>query len=441
MKKICIYLFIFVAFLSTSQLSYAKDISIELNDNTPSFQQVDNFFNTDDMLWAPGKKETKSLVISNKTNLTQYVIFSPINKDDPSLVSQAMHISIINTKHEELYSNSLFAFINQGEKLIDTIEPDTTETITFQIQMYDSAGNKYQNAYLHYDLGIDVMDPKEYVTPTPVPCIAKVPPPISQLTLGYINNNQILIEWSKEYQDEEKDSKIQDLVTGHSIMYASNDTFNPFIQRYVGKTNQFIADKLDLKTKRYYFKVKTINDCQEGKWSSVISAGFNPTLTPTHSIVVNKSNAVITPTSVQSPTPIIDSNSASSFDNISPIIKTENNTSTPSTYLGQIQGVKTNKCVKIWWQILLIQLISVIIIMFGKHQFKKTKTSFASLVSLLCYIVFLVINPCLSTKFVFIVINETWFLNYFWMLDFFIFLQIYLFYKWWIRQDSNTVKS
>jgi len=148
MKKIAIYFLIFFAFLSISQFSYAKDIFIVLDDTTPSFQQVDNFFNTDDMLWAPGKEETKTLIIHNNTDITQYILFSSINREDSFLVSQAMHILITNQSGKVLYSNSLYSFISQGEKLIDSIDTNTTETIIFHVQMYESAGNKYQNSAL-----------------------------------------------------------------------------------------------------------------------------------------------------------------------------------------------------------------------------------------------------------------------------------------------------
>ncbi|PIY72309.1 hypothetical protein COY87_01615, partial [Candidatus Roizmanbacteria bacterium CG_4_10_14_0_8_um_filter_33_9] len=375
MKKIAIYFLIFFAFLSISQFSYAKDIFIVLDDTTPSFQQVDNFFNTDDMLWAPGKEETKTLIIHNNTDITQYILFSSINREDSFLVSQAMHILITNQSGKVLYSNSLYSFISQGEKLIDSIDTNTTETIIFHVQMYESAGNKYQNSYLHYDLGIDLLDPIEYVTPTPIPCNAKTPPSISQLTLGKLGSNQILLEWSKVYQDEEKDSSTQDLVTGHSVMYATNDTFNPFIQQYLGKTNQFIANNLDLNTNRYYFKVKTINDCQEGKWSSIISAGISPTLTPTPTITPLLSNTIITIAPELSPTATIEKVVTSSFIQIPSIIKDGNNDNkaTQSTSTGQVQGVKTKICIKIWWQILLIQFIALLFILFGKHQFKKTR--------------------------------------------------------------------
>ncbi|MDO8610628.1 MAG: fibronectin type III domain-containing protein, partial [bacterium] len=273
MKMVNAFLIIFFIFLLSVRITYAKDFSIVLDDTTPSFQQVDNFFNSDDMLWAPGKEETKSLIITNNTNIAQYILFSSINKDDPILVSQAMHITISNKSGDELYSNSLFAFINQGEKLIDSVEPYSTETLIFNIKMYDTAGNIYQNSYINFDLGIDLLDPIEYITPTPILCNTSIPPPISQLTLGKIGSDQVLVEWNKGYRDDEKESKNQDSITGYSVMYATNNSFNPNTQRYIGKTNQFIVKYVDLKSNRYYFKVKTVNNCKEGDWSSVISVG------------------------------------------------------------------------------------------------------------------------------------------------------------------------
>jgi len=87
------------------------------------------------MLWAPGKEETKTLIIHNNTDITQYILFSSINREDSFLVSQAMHILITNQSGKVLYSNSLYSFISQGEKLIDSIDTNTTETIIFHVQI------------------------------------------------------------------------------------------------------------------------------------------------------------------------------------------------------------------------------------------------------------------------------------------------------------------
>jgi len=407
-----------------------------LDDSTPSFQQVDNFFNTEDALWAPGKEETKTLIITNNTNIPQYILFFSLNKDDPTLVSQAMHITILNSNKDILYSNALFAFINRGEmKLNKTIEPNSVEKLFFNIKMYETAGNKYQNSYIHFDLGIDLLDPKDYIEPTFLPCGADLPPPVSQLTLGRIDSDQILLEWSKEY-DDENNNNTKELVTGHSILYSINESMTPFSQFYVGKTNQFIVKNLDLVNNRYYFKVKTINDCTEGKWSSVISIGIEPTppSSPTPSMISLSVSANPTISDVlhlsSTPSQETTSNHTNPIQTVTmgqiKIDEQKNDLA-----IGQIQGIKTKKCRIIWWQILIIQTVSVFFIMFYNYRFKKTKKSIASLTSILLYIVYLIINPCLTTKLGLIIINEPWYLNYFWILMFIVLINIIFLNKAW----------
>ena len=114
MKKVIIFILILFFYFQLIPKVFAKDINILIDDSAPSFQQVNDFFITDNMLWAPGSEEAKTLVILNKTNIPQYILLFALNKNDPSLVSQAMHITIENDLKDVLFSNSLFAFINRG---------------------------------------------------------------------------------------------------------------------------------------------------------------------------------------------------------------------------------------------------------------------------------------------------------------------------------------
>jgi hypothetical protein len=267
-KSIIVTLFIFIA---TAHISYvsAADVTVACSDSSCSPSTSSNFFSASEK-WYPNKTATKTLQITNSSSTAQVVSNQATNSSNTGSANLPDVIDLTIKRLSDnavLWAGTLQSYYSNGQFTISSLASGATETYEYIASMHYSAGNSYQNTKTEFDLLVGFTSTGTTITPTPTPCTAQKPGTPGNLSLTQTNFNTVKASWSG----------VGDPKTGYYLSWGTTTNAEGAGSRFTSDT-ETTADGLDLGNKRYYFKVRAVNNCTNGDFSGVTSIGSGPDL-------------------------------------------------------------------------------------------------------------------------------------------------------------------
>lgn len=127
---------------SSSPTAYAVgDLTIDWG--VPNGTPVFNISNL-----APGQEVTHQVQITNNATVPRLIGVQVIKVSESSGLSQALELIVLNN-NQQIYKGIL-----NPEIFLTQFQPNQTSLVTFKVVFLKSAGNKYQNSKLVFDLKI-----------------------------------------------------------------------------------------------------------------------------------------------------------------------------------------------------------------------------------------------------------------------------------------------
>ncbi|MFH0772759.1 MAG: fibronectin type III domain-containing protein [bacterium] len=421
MKKIIVTVLLCVGVFFITQSTFAANYDVTCGASGCVPSSITGFFPASEV-WYPGKTNTHTIQITNNSGSTQIVGASAFNiVPSAGDLDQAMHLTITRSDSSVAWTNSLYAFYQNGETtLLSSLANNVSETFTFTALMYQTAGNEYQNKQTVFDMYIGFIAQAPSPTPTPsTSCSASKPASPGGFSLQTLNNTDIKLTWNS----------VSDPYTGYKVSWGTNENADSGGgSQSLGKTTQLTISGLDLANKFYFFKVQAINDCNASDWTGGQTAGNGPQPTST------------SPSSTITPTP-------SGGEGFAVVLgaATENATPTPTSIIAQtpngqgqpvVLGATAQKCNCIWWQILLGELmVSALYFFLVAKDIKQRKHTVIGLGGIvLTFVLFRLLNKCLTFTYFIFANTPSLFCKYFIVADALILISLLLLKKY--RQNT-----
>lgn len=404
MKKILVLILFFVGVLFVSKSAIAVDFNISCTETTCTPATVTGFFPATE-IWYPTKIFSQSIQLYDNSGQSQKISAEPINftqnQEEEVWADLAKVIQYTITRQSDnvvVWTGSLYSFYHSGGvELINKLSSHTSETFIFKGEMYETAGDEFQDRRTQFDLVITVITDEP---PSPPPCNitpAPVPGPLSLDPNG--SGKQVKVTWG-----------VVSGATGYEVSWGTNKEATDKGTQSVGTTYFTHVDGLDLDNYRYYFKVRSVKDCAKSDWNGIKSTGNGPDL-----LSVSTGQTLGASTFVpQEYTNYIGANELPSpIPSLKITRPSKNNVSS-------VLGTATeNTCNYIWWQILLAEaLVASLYMKKYKNDLNEKKHRAAIILGiLLTFIGFSLINKCLTYSFVFFANSPSLFGKYFIVLD------------------------
>lgn len=262
--KTSLLLFLFsIGILIFVRVSYAADLNIKCSETKCSPETIEDFF-PETEIWYPTKTYTKRITISNNSELPSRVsaiAHDFIQAKEGADLSKVIQYTIIReSDNEELWTGSLYSFYHSGEvTLIDILAIDRSATFLFKGEMYSTAGNEYQNTNTQFNL-IFTISNNIPITPQP-PCTVRASAIPGSVNLIQGVGNEILVSWGQV-----------DGVSGYEVSWGTNNDADNKGLKSVGITSETKIYGFDLKASKYFFKIRSVNECARSDWTLVRSS-------------------------------------------------------------------------------------------------------------------------------------------------------------------------
>lgn len=356
MKAALVSLLFFLGMLFFVSFSYAADFNIACTEEVCNPEIIPSFFPSTE-LWFPSKSLTKSILMQNNSRLPAVVKISAFNftqGGETADLSKAIQLTIIRqSDNEELWTGSLYSFYHsEGAVLYDVLTPGTSTTLLIRGEMYATAGNEYQGASTQFDLLFAISD--KIPTRPPPQCAIKASDVPSSISLTQGGSYEVKVGWAP----------INDGASGYEISWGTDENADNKGTKSVGLTSETSINGFDLRSSKYYFKIRSVTDCAKSNWSKESSIGESYTQIPEPSKIssTNPAQDIPTPTSQQvavatnPPNPTLVKESGESVKGASTTTNTDNRTWT--------------------WYILPVEILSIALYI-GIYKYVRKKGKFS----------------------------------------------------------------
>ncbi len=407
MKKILGFLFfIFVfSFLFVGQAFALDNLRVECFGNGTSCDMSGTdplFSSSNDGKWYPGRILTKTITLKNSAAVSRTMAIKGTRVGDFVILEDKMGISIAPLGGGPfVWSGGLKDFYDKDRIELGDFNAGAELTYNFTASMESLANNDYQGLTSTFDLTLGMKElpvegaggPSLGGGVSAPGCSDQAPQgaPIL-LSASVTGPNQVTLTWS-----EGSGPLTYYLVafgTTSGVMLYGNPNAGG------GGTTSYIVSELSGGTK-YYFKVRAGNGCQPGPFSDELSdtpggAFIKEIPSGFAQGVLGLNSEEATPSSLTA------------------------STSGPGVF-----GIDSQVCSEcIWWQLLLLEALSLLIYYsrFAKKVKLKRRNLLAAILPIIVYLIFININKgCFSNSF---------FCRYFWLLD----ITVFLLFIFWRRR-------
>ena len=234
---------------------------------------------------VPGQSIDRLVNVHNqrKTDVCELGVKALENSSTPQKIQDQLSLRIFETSAQSnSQSNLPKALLPLTQLLttttplyIDTINPNSNRSYTWQIYFNSSADNSYQGSAVDFDLDLTftcdatTREPTPTPVPTPSPttappttCTTKPPTQAPTLNIEQDKNpTKVKLSWNK----------IPD-ATGYKLSFATTDAGLRYDNIVIGNgnTTQYTVTTLDPK-RDYFFSLKAVKDCADGPSSPAVS--------------------------------------------------------------------------------------------------------------------------------------------------------------------------
>ncbi len=268
---------------------FAADLNISCGNDTCTPQTVNEFFSS--TMWVPGSTVTKTISITNASKKKFPVIVEASSPQSTGDLDMVIQFTITNSNGVVMWDGPLHSFYTYGPiQVSNNLLKGQTQTFTFTAYMYESADDQYQGKTTTFNMTIGNY---VFVPTTPVPCTAQKPSVPGWFNISQMSSTDVILYWGP----------VSTPYTGFTVSWGTDQSASNLGTKNIGKTHEILISGLNLNTRPHYFKVRTVNECALGDYSSTLSVGGPPTPTPrrasaTPAIPIAQS----APLSVSSPT-------------------------------------------------------------------------------------------------------------------------------------------
>jgi len=291
MKQIVLVVILTAILLLFSHQVFAADLNISCDADVCTPQTVAEFFSSS-FTWAPGTTFSKTIAITNKSKKKFPVTVEASNPQTTGNLDMAIQFTIKSSNGATLWDGPLHLFYSTGPiEVSNNLVKGETETYTFTTYMYESADDQYQGKTTTFNMTIGNYI---YVPTTPVPCVAPKPAKPTWFNISKMSSTDVILYWGP----------VSTPYTGFTISWGTNQNATSLGTKNIGKTNEILLSGLGLDTRKHYFKVRAVNECTVGDYTSILSVGGVPTATPrvaTATPTPKSNTPTPTKTKVQSP--------------------------------------------------------------------------------------------------------------------------------------------
>lgn len=267
MKNIILLVILSVGLLYFSRDVSASDLNISCDDQVCTPQTVLEFFSSS-AIWAPGNTFSKSIAISNKGKKKFPVVVEASNPQSTGNLDMAIQFTIASSTGNVLWDGPLHSFYTAGPiELSSSLPKGQTQTYTFTAYMYESADDQYQGKTSSFNMTIGNYI---YVPTTPVPCVAPKPAKPGWFNISKMSSTDVILYWGP----------VSTPYTGFTVSWGTNRDGINLGTKNIGKTYEILIRGLNLNSRLHYFKVRAVNECAVGDYTSILSVGGVPTATP-----------------------------------------------------------------------------------------------------------------------------------------------------------------
>ncbi len=290
MKNIIPLIILSVSLLFFSRVVSAADLNISCDADVCTPQTVAEFFSAS-FTWAPGNTYSKTISITNKSKKKFPVVVEASNPQSTGNLDMAIQFTIKSSNGATLWDGPLHSFYTYGPiEVSNNLLPGKTQTYTFTAYMYESADDQYQGKSTTFNMTIGNYI---YVPTTPVPCVAPKPTKPSWFNISKMSSTDVILYWGPVDTTP---------YTGFTISWGTNQNGTNLGSKNIGKTNEILLSGLALESRLHYFKVRAVNECAVGDYTSILSVGGVPTPTPKSNTPTPTTRAQSAPGSTSTPT-------------------------------------------------------------------------------------------------------------------------------------------
>lgn len=268
-KSLILLAILSLGFLILSHSIFAADLDISCDDDLCTPQTVDSFFSSADT-WYPGKTFAKTIAITNKGKKKFPLIVEASNPKTSGNLDMVIQFTITSSTGAVLWDGPLHSFYTYGPiEVASSLGKGKTQTFTFTAHMYESADDQYQGKATTFNMTIGNYI---YENTTPVPCSAQKPAKPGWFNVSKMSSTDVILYWGPVDTTP---------YTGFTISWGTDQNGTNLGSKNIGKTNEILLNGLALESRAHYFKVRTVNDCAVGDYTSVLSVGGVPAATQT----------------------------------------------------------------------------------------------------------------------------------------------------------------
>lgn len=383
MKKAITTILVMACMLAFAHAVQAADETIVCKSSGCTPSTITGFFPASEV-WYPGNTLIKTIEVKNESGQDLDVSVDAQNDNTSGNFDQAIQFTIARDG-AEVWDGSLYSFYRGGQvELYNAMPNGKTQLFTYTAHMYATSGNEYQEKGTQFDMALGF-----YGGSSSSACSAPEPAVPGQLNLQRVSDSEVKAVWGAATGD----------VTGYRISW-SRDTDTDADgagSKSVGKTTEINIGGLELAKYGYYFKIRAVNDCREGQTTGIVFIGAGSDLRSSTNVLGASSSqpsTVLAPFTAASPPGEGDIQGAS----------TESAKSTANSTLardiGQVKGESVT-CSCIWWQILALEAMAGIAMLFGKGKLKWLSLNAISAIGLglAGFAVFRAMNTCLEFEY------------------------------------------
>jgi hypothetical protein len=234
---------------------------------------------------VPGQSIDRPVKVHNqrKTDGCELGVKALENSSTPQKIQEQLSLRIFETTAQSNSQNNLPKASLPLTKLlasttplyIDTLNPNSNRSYTWQIYFNSSADNSYQGSAVDFDLDLTftcdatTREPTPTPVPTPLPttappttCTTKPPTQTPTLNIQQDKNpTRVKLSWNKISG-----------ATGYKLSFATTDAGLRYDNIVIGNgnTTQYTVTTLDPK-RDYFFSLKAVKDCADGPASPAVS--------------------------------------------------------------------------------------------------------------------------------------------------------------------------
>lgn len=317
----------------------AADLNISCGADTCTPQTVDEFFSS--TMWVPGSSVSKTISITNASKKNFPVIVEASNIQATGNLDMAIQFTITNSNGAVLWDGPLHSFYTYGPiQVANSLLKGQTRTFTFAAHMYESADDQYQGKMTTFNMTIGNYI---FVPTTPIPCTAQKPSLPGWFNISQMSSSDVILYWGP----------VSTPYTGFTVSWGTDQSASNLGTKNIGKTHEILISGLNLNTRPHYFKVRTVNECALGDYTSILAVGAPPTPTPRRASATPAAPVILSPTPLPTqpsttPSPSLPSSTVTGVSSPGAVLGASTAKSNPADLIPLFVGVSTATIFVYW---------------------------------------------------------------------------------------------